>query len=56
MTELHTLQRQVGEKRREVRTLALDEGTETEALETADSELTLLERRAETLARGRAAQ
>ena len=47
MTELQRLQRQVGEKRREVRRLALSEDTETEALETAESELTLLERRAE---------
>ena len=51
MTELQRLQLAVGEKRREVRMLALDEKTETEALEMAESELTLLERRAETLAR-----
>lgn len=51
MTELQRLQREVGEKRRELRRLALDEETTTEALETAETELTLLERRAAAAAR-----
>ena len=51
MTELQRLQREVGEKRRELRRLALDEETTTEALETAETELTLIERRAAAAAR-----